>query len=456
MSDFSALHVALSGIQAARIGIDTTAHNVSNAATEGFTRQRVELASRFPRSMPYGQIGTGVQILDISRARDVFLDNKFRADAEASGFTQVRAGLLSKAELVLGEPEAGLTSELAGLWASFEDLALNPPDSASRLSVISQLESTALRIQSITDAWDDLANTDTFALQTAVDDANGLLQRVADLNQAIREAGAAGGTPNDLLDQRDVVLDELSNMIGVRVIEQGDGTVRVSLSGMALVSEVSVSELTFDGATNSIMHPTGVELAVGGEVRGYQTFLREDLPNFQGDLDGFVVEFADVMNSMHANGWVSSTEPGGDLYTYDPTNPARTIALAVTDPDKLAAAGSPGPPFPTFDGGNADALAALRFSLSAAGGTDTFEGVVRSLVTDLGQASSSALAAARAQDSLLATSDRARMGAHGVSIDEEMVSMLEYQRTYEAAARVMTAIDEALDVLINRTGVVGR
>lgn len=456
MSDFSALHVALSGLQAAQLGIDTTSHNISNSATDGYTRQRVELAARFSRSLPYGQLGLGVEIVDITRARDVFLDNRFRTDAEAFSASGVRADLLSKAERILGEPESGLSGEMSALWSSFEDLAISPQDTAARQGVVSQLEATAVRVRSIAEGLDALASTEAFSLSTTIEDANELLHQVADLNQAILDAGTAGGSPNDLMDQRDVLLDDLSSKLGVKVIPQGDGSVRVSLNGMALVSETNVSELSFDNATFSVLHPTGVELAVGGEARGFQSFLQDDLVGLRADLDAFVVEFADNVNSVHSAGWVSSTEMGGDLFVYDATDPAKTLSAAVTDPARLATATTSGPPFPAFDGGNADALAALRTSLVAGGGTETIEGAFRSIVTDLGQATATAHSGARSQASLLASSDRARMSTHGVSLDEEMVSMLEYQRMYEAAARVMTAIDEALDVLINRTGVVGR
>ena len=246
MSDFSALHVALSGLQAAQLGIDTTSHNIANSATEGFTRQRVELASRFSRSLPYGQLGLGVEIVDITRARDIFLDNRFRTDAEAFSASGVRADLLSKAERILGEPESGLSGELSALWSSFEDLAISPQDTAARQGVVSQLEATAVRVRSIAEGLDALAATEAFSLATTIEDSNELLHQVADLNQAILDAGTAGGSPNDLMDQRDVLLDELSSKLGVKVIPQGDGSVRVSLNGMALVSETNVSELSFD------------------------------------------------------------------------------------------------------------------------------------------------------------------------------------------------------------------
>jgi flagellar hook-associated protein 1 FlgK len=122
----------------------------------------------------------------------------------------------------------------------------------------------------------------------------------------------------------------------------------------------------------------------------------------------------------------------------------------------VAAAGNIGPPVAAFDGVNVEALAALRTALVAAGGTTTLDESARGLVGALGSATAGALTAAASQSDLSAVADAARLEAHGVSIDEEMVNLLTYQRAYEASARVMTAVDQMLDTLINRTGVVGR
>lgn len=451
--DFSALHVALTGLQAAQLGMETASHNIANASNPAYTREGVELRSRFPRRSTYGQVGLGVEVTDITRARDRFLDARVRLGSSTAASLDIRSRLLSRAEDVFADPGSGLSSQLSAVWNAFEDLGLNPPDMAARREVLDALDALASGVRSVASAWSGLAGDATSSMGVTIDEVNDMLAQVGELNRRISESTAQPGTPNDLLDQRDVLLDGLAKKIGASVIDTGQGQVRVSLNGMALVDGTTVNPLTFDAATATVRHSSGVEVAVGGEIRGFQTFLQDDLPTVRGGLDAFATSLADALNTAHASGYWSETDQGGDLLSYDPTRPAASLDLALTDPMKLATAGDPGPPFPVYDGRNADALASLR--TTPVGGR-TLEESLRGVIVDLGQAASAADAASDAQSAMQASYETSRAGAHGVSLDEEMVSMMQYQRAYEAAARSMTAVDEALDVLINRTGLVGR
>jgi flagellar hook-associated protein 1 FlgK len=153
---------------------------------------------------------------------------------------------------------------------------------------------------------------------------------------------------------------------------------------------------------------------------------------------------------------VDGTTQGGDLLTFTAGNAARTLASAITDPADLAVSSDPGPPFPAFNGTNAQALADLRTGFVAAGGTDTLDGSARALAIDLGAQVAAADRTVETQRALSAAADLARDAQHGVSLDEELVLLTEAQHAYGAAGRLMTAIDEALDTLINHTGLVGR
>lgn len=454
MSDFSALHVALSGLRAAQTGIDLTSHNVANAATPGYTRQRVDLVPRLPRISPEGLIGTGVDVADISRLRDAFLDARIRAGSSVLGGLSIRSDFLARAEAVLGEPEQGITAELTELWNAFEDLALNPPDPAARMLVLDRLDSLSGRISGVAQDWAGLGATATRALQALVDEANQILFDVGEINQAILEASALGGTPNDLMDRRDAMVDRLSQLIGATASDQGDGTFRVSLNGMALVSGNLVRPLALDPGNLQLLHPSGVAVTAGGEAAGYQKFVLGDLPAHQAKLDQLAVDLTGVVNAVHAGGYWSSTDQGGDLLTFDPTSPALTLRRAISDPAQLATASSPGPPFPIWDGTLAQQLADARTQV--VGPSGTIGDALRVLITGLGQEVASTRASAETQTGLMASADRARRSAHEVSIDEELVNLMAFQRMYEAAARVITTVDEALDVLINRTGIVGR
>ncbi len=450
--DFSALHVALSGLQAAQLGMDTTSHNIANASNPTYTRQRIEQRSRFPRTTPQGVVGLGVEVFDVTRSRDRFLDTRARLGSAAAASLDVRAGLLTRAEDVFTDPTGGLPTRLSEVWDAFEALSLDPPDLAGRMRVLSALDAFAAEVKNVSSSWQQAAVDAKSSLAEAVDDVNRVLHQIADLNRSIAEASAQPGSPNDLLDQRDALVDELAATIGATGAPAGS-LYRVSLNGLSLVEGTTVHELTLDTTTAVVSHSTGVEVAAGGAVAGYQAFLQQDIVDQQAKLDAFVTKVADALNAAHRGGYWSETGAGEDLLSYDSTRPAATLQVALTDPQRLATAQDPGPPFPVFDGRNAAAIADLR---NTPVGGETIEASLRGIIVGLGQVAAATSASSEGQSALHASYEMARDAVHGVSIDEEMVSMMQYQRAYEAAARTMTAVDEALDVLINRTGIVGR
>jgi flagellar hook-associated protein 1 FlgK len=258
------------------------------------------------------------------------------------------------------------------------------------------------------------------------------------------------------MDKRDILLDELSTLVGATSTIEGNGSVRVSIGGISLVSGPTVRGLSFDASTDQIIHASGVAVVPGGEARGLQTAVTSDIPAMMSRLDTFAVDLATALNTTHAAGFTAAGAAGGDLLTYNATRPALSLDVAVTSADQLAAAASAGPPYPQFDATTIEALADLRTGLSAAAGTRSLGDSYRSFVTALGQEVSSAMTSSETQAGLVAAAGLARDSAHGVSVDEEMVNLMEFQRMYEAAARVVTAVDQALDTVINRMGVVGR
>ena len=455
MSNFVSLYTAFSGLSAAQAGMDTASHNVANASTDGYTRQRVDLASRTPYHQRFGLVGQGVDVASISRARVAGLDTQVRSSAAAQGRLDVLADLLGGTEALMGEPNAGITFGMSGLWSSLDELTLDPPNPSARRHVISSLENLATSITGIAGKWETEAKSAANSLSAYVDETNVMLREVADLNLKILNSSALLGQPNDLLDQRDILLDELANIAGVTVSTTENGAARVSLDGLSLVSDGMVSPLSFDPATNQIAHSSGTTVSVGGELAGFKSYLDTELPALQASLNTFARELADALNGQHALGYTPGGSSGGALLTYSAGNEAKSLAVAVSDHSEIAAAGT-GAPVAEYDGVNAEALAGLRNSLVADGGLLTLDDAIRSVVSHVGEMTAASTAGARNQSALTAAAENSRMQSHAVSIDEEMVNLVTYQRAYEAAARVMTAIDQNLDTLINRTGVVGR
>ncbi len=455
MSDFSALHVAMSGLKAAQLKMDTASNNIANANTVGYTRQRVDLKTRYPNFDPAGQVGSGVDVENIVRIRDTFLDGRVRSASAALAETDVRADFLSRAELITGEPDIGVTASLDRLWGSFEDLALDPTDRTSRQAVLDELGTFTTLVNQIASGLEGLREGAVESAQSTISEVNGTLAEIARLNVVILDASAEPGTPNDLMDQRDRLIDEVSRQIGANVITDPDGAVRVSLNGLGLVTGSDHRPLSIDPDTGIVTHPSGVAVSPGGELGGYLSVYHDDVPQIQSRLDTFASETADAINTVHQAGYHTSGA-GGPMLSYDPLDPARSLTVAITDTDEIATAASAGPPFAPFDATIPENLADLRKERVVVGGTATIGESYRSFVAALGQSTASALSSAVSQQGLVDAAERSRQSSHGVSVDEEMVHLMEAQRMYEAAARVITSVDQALDTVINRMGMVGR
>ena len=450
MASFLSLHTALSGIRAGQVGLDTASHNIANAGTVGYTRQRVLLAQRPPLNSIVGQIGTGVDVTGIARTRDAFLDGRARTSAAEYGRTGTTAELLSHTEAILGEPDEGLSTALSSVFDAFDDWALEPSAAASRRQVLSALEGLSTRARAVTSGWDSLAQDTAVDLRASTEEANGNLTRLAELNRLIPTA-IAQGQPNQLLDERDRLLDELSASLGTASQIAADGSVTVTLPGAPadLVSGLTVNPLTV--AADHALSVLGTDVTAGGRSGGLQGYLRNDLPALQARFDGFLTELTTTLNDQHATGFDSSGAAGGPLLAFTPGLAVTDLHVAITDTDGLAAADAAGG---GHNGRNAQALADLREG--SPGGQPSLSAELTSFVVRLAGDVRTAMSAADSQRLLNVAATSARQSAHGVSLDEEMVALVQWQRSLEAAARVMTTVDEALQVLIMRTGIVGR
>lgn len=450
------LQTGYTGLSASQIGIDTTSNNIANANTDGYTRQRVDQRQLHSRDIIVGRIGQGTTVDDITRARDAFLDDRVRsATAQTSSF-ETNAEMLSRAESLLAEPDFGITSALDDLWAGFEDLSLDPSDTGRRTAVRNQLEVLTGRVNAVADGMSDLVVDAGKRVSTELAQVNDTLAEIAELNGAIARASATGSSPNDLLDRRDVLLDNIVADLGARVTQETSGGLRVSINGLALVDGNVAHALAWNETTAELTHANGLTVQAGGQIGGLQIFIDADVPEIVGQLDQLVIDLHDELNSRHQSGFSAPGTPGGPLLSYTPGDPAGTLSVAIASVDDFALSSVDGTPFPVHNGENAVFLSELRSDLVAGGATASLLGSARELVAEVGGRTAGARAAARAQSDLQASAELARGAAHGINLDEEMIELIRYQRAYEAAARVITAADQALDTLINRTGIVGR
>jgi flagellar hook-associated protein 1 FlgK len=470
VSTFSSLNAATTALWAQRRALDVTGQNIANVNTEGYSRQRVDLQAIGGSVVPafYSTspgIGAGVSADDVQRIRDAFLEGRGHTEHANSARLVVESETLEQVQTAFREPgDTGIQSLLSEMWDGWEDVANQPDTDAARAQVIQRLETLVGGLQfssaSLEAQWDQTRDN----LDVLVKDVNAAAETVAELNKAIRVANQAGLPANDLSDKRDVLIMKLADQVGATVRPGQYGTLDVVVGGMSLVSGSNASALAVAGpvdpdlitATDKpriITASGGYTVAAGGTAGGQLSALNTIIPGYRVQLDGIAKGLADSLNAAHAAGFDRAGNPGGDVLGSSTTGPvtAASIKVMFSDP-KLIAASSVGPTggVAALDNGNADRIAQLRQDVA---GTDAD---YRKMIVELGVQAAVGIRNQDIQAVITTQVDAARESVAGVNIDEEMTNMLSFQHAYAAAGRMVTAIDQTLDTLINRTGLVGR
>ena len=461
------LSIGLSGLRAAQTMLETAAHNTANASTVGYSRQRVRLVAAPPFSYPafnrsgFGQLGTGVAIAAVERVRDAFLDAEIRTQVGASAAWATRRDGLARVETILPEPStAGLGSALARFWAAWHDVAAEPTSIAARTALVEQAATLASGINRVARQLADLSTSLDGELRDRIGEVNDLASRIATLNAQIQRVVVTGERANDLEDARDRLLEELSELVSVGVERQADGTVTVLVGGTDLVSGNTARRVVVgtDGAGHvEARWSWGDPIALGtGRLAALVELRDGPLAAYRAALDELAAGIADAVNALHVTGFDATGAAGGAFFTYTSGDAAATLAVdaaVAADPRRVAAAAAPGQP---GDGTIAAAIAELRSARILAAGTQTAADFYAGLVGKIGADSRSAQDVADGQAVVVDYLRNRREAISGVSLDEEAADMIRFQHAYAAAARLITAVDEMLDTLISRTGLVGR
>ena len=468
MSTFGALNTAYRGLTAAQQGMNVAGQNIANAATEGYTRQRVDQSSVAApaRGLFSGgalQAGQGVSVNAIARLGSSFLDAGVRSAGAQAGYAGVRSSALQGIEGILQEPgDNSISTALQGFWSAWQGAANQPDKSGPKGLLLNAANSVTDKISSAYKALDSQWSSVRGQAQDAVTAVNAAAAQVASYNTTIRSTLAAGGSANELIDARAKLTDQIAVLAGGTVREQPDGTVDVLVGGNALVTGGSVRTLKLAGATAMAnaatdaprvewTNPGGTAALDGGELAGALSVLAPAdkggaIAQAAESYNTFAKELAKAVNDVHTDGVTGAGSQGVDFFTTG-TGPA---ALSISGPaniDNIALKAATGGALNTSI---ADQISQLGTSANSP--DKLWSGIVTTIgVQSRGAQQHEALTSAAQASALTGRASQA-----SVSLDEENVSLLTNQHAYQAAARVMTAVDEALDVLINRTGLVGR
>jgi len=376
------LDTAVKALRAHQLAVDVASHNIANAQSPGFSRQRVLLrpvgldgSDHFTRDALLGRAGFGVNAKDVNRIRDVFLDFQARQSMGAKSQFGATSAALSQAELIFNDPsDDGMSKLLAKFWAGWQDVVNDPESAAARTTIVQATQTLTSRLQrarsELTTQRDDL-NSQVNAIGDRI---NAAASELAAVNFQIKQVELSGDMANDLRDRRDVLLDELSAIGQVSYAEQGDKTVTVYLGNHELVTGntvrtvQSVADSNNTGMNKLIFAIDGADVTTtSGELRGVLNARDRDIPGLIGKLDTLAAGLIGSVNSLHVVGYGTDNPPSTGLVFFtgkDASDIALNQALA-TNPQAIAAASGPNLP---GDGSNALAIANLQLAPNMIGG----------------------------------------------------------------------------------------
>lgn len=463
MADLLAiLSQGASSLGAHRASAATASHNLENANTPGYARQSASLEAMLPAEAVKGAfLGRGVGLNTVSQARDRFLESQIPGALANASKSQTESDALSSMHALDPDLPNGMTTELAGLFSSLRALAQNPGSGVLRQGAVDAASGLAQTFQRTAGAIDDARTGLDQKADGLVTQVNSLARQMADMNASIRSARATGAEPNDLLDARQRLQDSLAELTGALPVPNGQGDVSMVLpTGFALVSEDKAAQLsTQPDATNrghleikaTLADGSGLVsvTSLGGTLGGVLSARDGALKSSADSLDTLAFDLANALNAVHSAGYALDGSTGHDLFTVGATslNAAGTITVdagVAADPGMLSTAatagGVPG------DATNALALVNVETTLLSSGGSA--ESSLSQIVAEFGTATQRASSMSDQEGTLKTQLTQLRDSTSGVSIDEEMVSMTQAQRAYEAVTKVITAADQMLQSLM--------
>ncbi len=458
-SVFGILHAGKSAILAQQKGIEVTGQNITNVNTPGYTRQRLNLTTAIPIPSSAGSMGTGVEAKGIERVYDSFLGAQINQEEQDLGRWEARKNALDMTEIVFNEAAGkGLNEVMGEFWNAWQDLANDPSGQVQRVMLLGKSEDLTYQFQQVHNALSSNSSSLDAQVAGAVDDINFNAAKIADYNQKIVEVEASGDHANDYRDARDMALKELSSLIDTTTFEQKDGSITIKLGdGRNLVDGSRSSKLATlvndaghkDVCWASLPTRSINDSISSGKLKGLMETRDVIIPGYMSSLEDLTEAIKTQVNTLHAGGFGLDGSTGKNFFTGSLAGGDFSVNSSIAeDSDRIAAAqtvdGLPG------DNSNALAIADLQTTTVSIGDADTtFDDYYDAIVSHVGADVQQADVRFESQSEMATYLDNYRESISGVSLDEEMVNLIQYQRAYESAAKLISVADELLSTLIN-------
>jgi flagellar hook-associated protein 1 len=451
MSLSNLMNIARSALTVQQRALDVTGHNIANANTPGYSRQRLVLEAEVPLRTPLGTVGRGVTAGATTAMRDALLDAAVRREQGSYAQADTLRQQLQRIEAVLDEPsENGLAARLDALFGAFAELADRPTTGAARVGVRAAADAVARQLNALDARLADEEAAIQGAFRSTVDRINALAGQIADLNREIVAAGSPPRSAPDLVDARGVLLDELSGLVGIRVLDRPDGSVGVVAGDVLLVDgayrqTLEARLLVGGGIGAGVVGSTRLMVPGGGALRALGELGTDGVRSVRVELDRLAADLVASVNTIHAGGTTLGGDTGVALFEPSGTTAGtmRLSAAVAASPDQVVAGNGV-----AGDNSVAQALAALRTTARPGLNGQSPGNFYASVVTSLGTIVQDADRGARAAEVILSGAQARRASVTGVSTDEEMVTLIQQQQAFAAAARLVNVADEVLQDIL--------
>lgn len=474
---FNTLNTANKGLTSQQTALHTVGHNIANANTRGYSRQRVDMQADLAfRYHGVGQLGTGVRMSGISRSVSLHINRQLRDELGNLSNYGARSEALDQLEMIFNEPsKSGLNYNLGEMFTSWTQLSENPELEASKSVVVEKSKTVADTITDMGNRINNVKSGINEEMDGSIQEFNKSLEQLETLNEQIVSIGLKGEVPNDLLDKRDLLIEDMGNITNLDASFDKYGRVTVKIGSEEILSAKDGKKLELrleDDSTISLVDLDGnitksdtTDIIRSGSLKGHLDGL-EDANRSLEDLKTFTKTLSDAINLVHSDGGKDI-----DFFEFEETPDGFKLKVnqeLIDDPGLVNASKNVGGP--SGDGSRAQAIAKLQdakldfaggnleydedsMSIKNSAGGKTIKGQHGSIVTNIGvlkKHSDDMI------DNQLLVSQQIYMkkeSVSGVSMNEEVTDMIKFQQSYNANAKVISVVSEMLDTLINRTGV---
>lgn len=460
----NALNAGKTSLLTNQKSIEIVGNNIANVNTTGYSRQRAELM-QIP-AVNFGDffIGQGVTVSDVTRDYSVFINRQLQDKTIEYGEETGKSGSLTELERIFSVSKNNLASTINDFFDSWQQLTANPSGEVERDVVIQRGQLLGEAFAGITNQLDTIRSNMNTEIIGGVDYLNEKISEIAKLNDRIQLTEISGQTANAARDQRDLIIKNLSETLGVQTYADNRGLLCVQLpGGLPLVqgNMASTIKTVTSGTDVSLqLETTGVTLDIGldnlgGKFKGMLEMRDVFMDGLQSNLDTLAIDLTRSVNLLHVAGYGSDKMNGrtffNDITALPPGSvPSRNVALFISDASEVAAAGNVGAA--PGDNKTALAIAELEVTHHVATTADTFDNYFSKMVSSVG------IEAARNELSLTGAKDASvqlqnlRDSYSGVSLEEEMIDLIQFQRGFESSAKFLSTVDEMMNALLQLKG----